>query len=177
MSNSSDEQMVLLDSDVIRHFLKGRQAQILPQLYPRRLAILDIVSAELFRSRHLRTPVENFITMFRLIEISFPTDQIEVLSEYSTLCETRDEGESACMAYAKFYDHIVASSNIKDIKKYCIDNGITYLTTMDLLLEAYYKNLISKDDCTEFIRTVKESGSKLPVDTIDQYIELLNRTQ
>ncbi|MBL7066591.1 MAG: hypothetical protein ISS29_01850 [Candidatus Marinimicrobia bacterium] len=179
MSKSTNDPLIILDSDVIRHFLKGGQIHILPKLYPRRLVILDIVKSELCQSRHLVDQVCNFISFFKIIEVQFPTHDMKIFSEYIRLreVELRGDGESACMAFAKFNNHIIASSNLKDIQKYCIDNGITYLTTMDLLLEAYYKNLISKDDCTEFIRTVKESGSKLPVDTIDQYIELLNRTQ
>jgi hypothetical protein len=45
-------------------------------------------------------------------------------------------GESLAMVYCKYNHNVLASSNLKDIKKYCTDNGITYVTTMDLLHRA-----------------------------------------
>jgi hypothetical protein len=84
---------------------------------------------------------------------------------------TFGKGESACMAYCKFNKGILASSNLKDIAKYCEDNGITYLTTMVFLTEALKANQMTEKECNGFIRNVKTAGSKLPVDTIAEYLK------
>jgi len=51
-------------------------------------------------------------------------------------------GESAIMALAQVEQHVVASSNIKDVKDYCNSNNIDWITTMDLLAEAYNRRYL-----------------------------------
>lgn len=87
------------------------------------------------------------------------------------LIRTFGKGESACMAYCRFNKDILASSNLKDISKYCEDNGITYLTTMDFLAEALKAKQLTEQECNDFIRDVKAAGSKLPVDTIAEFLK------
>ena len=81
-------------------------------------------------------------------------------------------GESACMAVAKCENDIIASSNLKDIKTYCEENSITYLTTMDILMDAIEKSVLSEDECDQIIQKVKASNSKLPVNSISEYRKL-----
>jgi len=94
-----------------------------------------------------------------------------VLAEYARLKKLLlGPGESACLAYCKFHGDAIASSNLKDIKAYCLENNIQYLTTMDFVYEAYSKELLTEADCDFFIYNVKSKGSKLPCDTIKEYI-------
>lgn len=162
---------ILLDSDVIRHFLKGGILD-LPKIYPGRLVILDIVKSELFRSRHLQIPVNNFISLCKIEVAPFPTYKLEIMQEYAALKRRFGDGESACMALARYERHYIASSNLKDIKGYCEQNGIIYLTTMDILLEGLNKRILKEEDCDRFIKRVKEKGSKLPVDNMKEYIKI-----
>ena len=85
---------ILLDSDVIRHFLKGGILG-LPKIYPGRLVILDIVKSELFRSRHLQIHVNNFISMCKIEVAPFPTRKLEIMQEYAALKRHFGDGESA----------------------------------------------------------------------------------
>jgi hypothetical protein len=91
--------------------------------------------------------------------------------EYARLIKTFGKGESACMAYCKFNKDILASSNLKDISIYCEENEITYLTTMDFLAEALNEKQLTEHECNDFIRNVKAVGSKLPVNTIAEYLK------
>ena len=75
------------------------------------------------------------------------------------------------MAYCRFNKDILASSNLKDITKYCEDNGLVYLTTMDFLAEALRAKQLTEQECNDFIKNVKAVGSKLPVNRIDEYIK------
>jgi len=73
------------------------------------------------------------------------------------------------MAVAKYNKHYIASSKLKDIKEYCLRNGITYLTTMDILVDGISTGIFSEKDCDKFILEVKQKGSKLPTNTIKEY--------
>lgn len=160
----------LLDSDVVRHFIAGGQILLLSSIFPKRFVMLDKVKAELCRSKKLEPLVNSFLTMCKIKVLTFPNKR-DIIMEYARLVKTFGEGESACLAVARFESKYVASSNIRGIKKYCEDNKITYLTTMDILLQAYRDEKLSEADCDYFIYNVLKSGSKLPCDTIAKYIE------
>jgi len=169
-----DDTKILLDSDVIRHLIKGDKLSLLHKLFGDHLVLLKVVYDELFRSTQIQPIIENFIKFNNLKIIEFPSDNLEILKEYANLKKRFGDGESACMAVAKFQNNIIASSNLKDIKDYCIQNKIVYLTTMDILLEAVDTQLLSEDNCNHVIQTIKAKNSKLPVNTIAEYRQLIN---
>ena len=141
MSKSS-EPNILLDSDVVRHFINGGKIHHLSSIYPRRFVMLDKVKNELCRSKSLETTITNFLTMTKVPVVPFPK-QMEIIKEYALLTKQFGEGESACMAVAKHQKQFIASSNLKDISAFCNANGITYLTTMDILLHAFNTKIFS----------------------------------
>jgi hypothetical protein len=87
--------------------------------------------------RSLHTQLDNQINILKNIELEEFAPTGEMLHEYAKLSNTFGDGESACMAYCKFNHDVVGSSNLKDIKKYCDDNNITYVTTLDFLYYAF----------------------------------------
>ena len=89
--------------------------------------------------------------------------------EYALLLRTFGKGESAGMAYCKFNHDVLGSSNLRDIKEYCQNNGITYLTTLDFLYYALKRNKLTEQECNQFIKEVRSKGSKLPDIDIANY--------
>ena len=164
------ETLILLDADVISHFISGGQFALLPSIFKNRKVVMDIVATELRASRKFRNYIDNVIGTGFIKEINFQTNRL-VMIEYAKLIKTFGKGESACMAYCKYNKDILASSNLKDIASYCEDNAIPYLTTMDLLAEAWKEKQLTEQECNDFIRDVKAVGSKLPVNTIGEYIK------
>jgi len=164
------KKLILLDTDVISHFIKAGKILLLPQIFKYQKAILDIVNKELKLRKDFKQFTDNIQNFGLIKEISFQTDK-QILAEYAKLNKTYGKGESACMAYCKFNKDVLASSNLRDISKYCQDNGIEYVTTMDFLVEAKESGLFSEIECNEFIKEVKAKGSKLPVNMIAEYIK------
>src|SRR5690554_3323882 len=141
----NDAPQILLDSDVVRHFISGHQILLLPSIFPKRFVMLDKVKAELCRSKKLAPIVNNFLFSCKIDVLPFPGKR-EIVMEYAKLLRNFGEGESACLAVARFENKFIASSNLRDIKKYCEENAITYVTTMDLLLQAYRQGQLSEAD-------------------------------
>ena len=166
-------KLILLDSDVISHFVKGGQILLLPQIFQYKKVILDIVFHELKKRKGYELFTENIIRFKLITEIPFP-ENFEIQREYAHLLRFFGKGESACMAFCKFNHQILASSNIRDVWDYCRNNNITLLTTMDFLAEAYKTGILTEQQCNDFIKTVKEKGSKLPVDSIKVYLSDFN---
>lgn len=158
---------IIVDADVIIHFSKGEQLFLLRQIFPNQLYIVKDVFLEVFKG-NLRTEIENLIKMCLLKELDFSSD-MEVVKEYARLKKTFGPGESACMAYCKFHRDVLASSNLKDIKQYCDENEITYLTTMDFIEAAFETGLLTEDECDTFINNVITKGSRLPFESLAEY--------
>lgn len=171
MSKNNVLPSILLDSDVIRHFIAGGRLLQLTSIFPGRFVMLEKVKSELCRSKSLELQVNNLLTFTKIPVIPFPTD-INVIREYAQLIKKFGEGESACMAVAKYSKQYIASSNLKDIKAYCIQNSITYLTTMDILVEAFLKKIMTEAECDQFIHDVLAKGSKLPCKSLQEYLKI-----
>ena len=166
---------IMLDADVLIHFIRGNQIGNLHNVFKNELVLIDIVFDEVFNGSSLRTPVENLIKFGFVTEMKLDDAGSDVKREYYRLTSSRGgdlgKGESAIMAYCRYNDDVLASSNLTDINNYCEEHGITYLTTMDILAEAFRVNLLTEAECDEFIITVKRKGSRLikGVDKIRDY--------
>jgi predicted nucleic acid-binding protein len=166
--SSSDERKILLDSDVIRNFIRGERPDLLPKIFPNRLVVLEQVHNEICRDIRIRKYLEIPIDEGLIEYLDFPYE-LDILIEYEKLKEIMDDGESACLAYAKFKDMSVASSNLKQITNYCEGNGIEILPTMEILLIAENKEILSAAECNDFIKLVIKNGGFLPCNTIEEY--------
>jgi hypothetical protein len=159
---------IVVDSDVLIHFAKGGALSSLPSIFPEyQYIILRNVYDEV---RTLQKQLDNQINLLKNIEVEEFAPTGEMLLEYANLCNTFGDGESACMAYCKFNHDVVGSSNLKDIKKYCNNNNITYVTTLDFLYYAFKRDVLTAGECNRIIQDVRTQGSKLPDITIEKYI-------
>ncbi|MDD4639477.1 MAG: hypothetical protein PHT63_06965, partial [Bacteroidales bacterium] len=79
-------------------------------------------------------------------------------------------GESLCLVYCKYNHNVIASSNVKHIINFCVQNDIVYITTEDMLYKALQKGLMTFDECEEFIRTLIKQDSYLSIRSMDEYV-------
>lgn len=128
---------IVLDADVIIHFSKGGLLSLLPQIFPEyEYIVLDKVYNEL---SSVKSQLDNQIKYLGNIKKVEFTPTIEILREYASLKARFGDGESACMAYCRYTANIIGSSNLRDIKNYCTEHKITFLTTLDFLYYAWYR--------------------------------------
>ena len=160
---------IVLDADVIIHFSKGGLLSLLPQIFPEyEYIVLDKVYDELSTVRH---QLDNQISLLGNIKKVEFAPTLEILREYATLKKKFGDGESACMAYCRYTSNIIGSSNLRDIKNYCTEHQITYLTTLDFLYYAWRRKKLTEEDCNTFMNEVRAKGSRIPViDSITQYV-------
>lgn len=164
-------KIILVDADVVSHFVSAGEILMLPSIFPYPVKLLDKVYAELERWHDRKREVDNLIN-FKLLEVlPFPDNNPEIVKEFFWIRKMLDKGmgESACMAVARHTKDILASSNLKDIKSYCEMHKITYLTTMDFLCHALSTGLFDESRCNAFIKAVRSKGQKLPVDAMSAY--------
>lgn len=173
-NNTTDSRKILLDGDVISHFIKGNLFNLLSKLYPNRLLILDIVKVEISQRKGWSKLIDELIKEHGIQEQVFPGNK-EFINEYASLIspygQALGKGESACMVYCRFNKEILASSNLKDIQRYCSFHRIEYMTTVDIIYEGYQNGYINEIDGDSFILNVKSRGSKFPFNTMKELID------
>lgn len=165
---SPGEPKILLDCDVFIHFLKGGRIYELFKIFPGRFVMLDRVKMELLKRNSNQLAVAVVFGTADIEEMAMPTDQ-EIVKEYFTLKKLMDDGEAACLAVARFRKEYVASSNITQISGYCATHQIGLYTTMDLLVEAVTRGVLTEAECDQFITEVRVRNSKLPCGTMAEY--------
>jgi hypothetical protein len=161
----------LIDADVVSHFITGEEAIMLNQIFPGNpISILDKVHGELQKwpSQKVRTEISLLLSKKIIRLMHFPEENEDIRKEYSYIKKTlfKGDGESACLAVARYNKNILASSNLKDIKHYCDMHKIDYLTTMDFLCEALRTELFNESRCNTFINKILAAKSKLPVQSM-----------
>jgi predicted nucleic acid-binding protein len=167
---------ILIDADILIHFSLGDSLLRINDIYPQyEKWVLDVVEKEISKrlsSAHHQLQFALNQAIFKRVEM--PSITSEAYKEFIRLKKENPkigEGEAACMAFARFNDHILASSNFRDIKKYCEQHQILYVSTMDLLKEAMDKNILTEEACDQFIDKVKKQGSQLPCNYMFEYTE------
>ena len=164
-----EKTQIVLDADVIIHFSKGDSLSLLPQIFPNyEYVLLEAVHEELLSD--IKTQINNQIILLKNITLLPFAPRGEMLREYAMLKSRFGKGESACMAYCLFTHNVIGSSNLRDIRTYCQEKQITYLTTIDFLWHAWHKQLLTTDEVNIFISEVKAKGSILPDVDIEKYV-------
>ena len=163
---------IVLDADVIIHFSKGGCLHLLPKVLPNcSFVVLSVVRNEL-RS-DTKNELDNHIHYLNNISFIEYNPIGEERREFARLMSSSGlclgKGESACMTYARFHHNVVGSSNLKDIRDYCAEFGIAYLTTWDFLYYAFKAGLMTKGEIMEFVQKVRAAGSILPEMDIETY--------
>lgn len=169
MKKIDPNKKIILDADVIIHFSKGGALGQLPHIFTNKMYVPDIVYHEALSQEH-KIEVNNLFN-FKLVEELEIKTEINVFREYNQLKKKYGKGESACMAYCRYHNDVIGSSNLKDIKQYCQENDIVYLTTMDFLAEAFRTGKMDEAACDFFIYTVKLKGSRLPFNSIKAFLD------
>jgi hypothetical protein len=164
-------RLILIDADVIGHFITAGEQDQINQIFPNTILVLDKVKKEASVLPYRAPIVEALIEDNRITVLPFPEHDEVIKQEYFYIKKTLDkgDGESACLAVARFSYSIIASSNLKDIKNYCTNHKIDYLTTMDFLCYALSKGKWTRTRCDAFIKKVKEKKQKLPCNSMAEY--------
>ncbi len=160
---------IVLDADVVIHFAKGERLSMLPNILPEyEYVLLEAVHEELLSD--IRTQIDHQMALLKNITLIPFAPRGEMLREYAMLKSRFGKGESACMAYCLFTHNVIGSSNLRDIRAYCEEKQIVYLTTLDFLWYAWQRGLLTPAEIADFITEVKQKGSKLPDVKIEKYV-------
>lgn len=115
------ERTILIDADVVSHFISGGRIHILAKIFPFRIKLLDKVYAELEKRPRMKREIDQLLGSSEIYMMLFPENNDEIKIEYFHLKKLmfKGDGEAACMAVVRYSKNILASSNLRDVKAYC----------------------------------------------------------
>lgn len=156
MRMSKSKKIILLDCDLISHFIVNNCLEDLPKiLSPHECYVVDYVYDEIKRHQLRKAFIDNQISCGAIQLMNFPHSDIDIKKEFALIKTTNylvGDGERACMAIASQNKEIIASSNFRDVAPYCVKKGIHYLGTLDILILAHEKELYDENKCDDFIK-------------------------
>ena len=170
---------IVLDADVVIDFIDANHLFDLPRVLPNYdFVILDVVvDKELGKWKstkdYILKHIEWIKTGSKLSVIHWNPDR-ETLQIYAELKRTKGMGESACIAYCQTHNDVLASCNLRDTKAYCEENGITYVTFLDLVWYAWQNGVMNEAECDKCIQDAIAAGNKIPNVSISQYIPTIS---
>jgi len=168
------EPPLILDADFISSFAWVNRLDILEGLYPKRMVILDEVLEELNRVPHLAAKVEVSVGNGHIKHMLIFADSPEAL-QLGKLLDTGKygSGEAACMAYLTQHDGILGSNNLSDVKAFCIQNKKRFLTTADVMYQAYETNLVGLEEADKVWSDMISKRRKLPALSFSEYMSAI----
>lgn len=168
----SSKVHILIDADVIIHLFHSEKISLLSALYKGRIKMLDIVLDELRSNRTINASLHTIFLFSGIEELVFPTtSNAAMFQEYIRLKnEIKGKGERATLLYCKYNQHIIASSNTKDIVPFCQKNTMEYLTTLDIFCVAENRGIITKKEANDYIKLIFDKGSYVCCKTIEEHI-------
>lgn len=154
---------IVLDTDVVLHFMKGDRLSLLLDIFASECEYVMLSTTyDEIRNKDQRNQIDNHICLMKnLTKIEFnPTG--EMRRTYAMLTSRFGRGESACMAYCQYEHHVIGSNNTRDIREYCNNNGISYLTTADFLYYAIRRGMMTEAEAAQMIADARAKGSNVP---------------
>lgn len=170
---------ILLDADVISHFMaSGEQALLCKVFSNDLLMIVDQVYTEASYCPWdplRKEKLDILIKDSHIFRLSFPQDlSSQVVDEYFRLKAENPrlgKGERACMSIARFHNDVIASSNFRDVASYCSVHNIVYLGFLDILWIAMKTNLLTEDAANAIVgNAIQYNGARFPVDNMAEYL-------
>jgi len=164
---------IVLDTNVIIHFIKGGCIGILHKIYSSYdLVILgSVMEEELPPHMSHRKVLDKCMALIkggiRVVDWT-PSEEYEI-ADFAELEKKFGTGESLCLVYCKYNHNVIASSNVRHIYSFCEKNDIQYVTTTDLLYHAYQIGKMTIEQCDEFILAVNNNGSNLGINKMSDY--------
>ena len=153
---------IVLDTDVVLHFMKGSRLSLLLDIFASECEYVMLSTTyDEIRNRDQKNQIDNHINLLKnLTKVEFnPTGEMRRV--YAMLTSQFGKGESACMAYCQFEHHVIGSNNTRDIREYCNNHGISYLTTGDFLYYAIKRGMMTESDATQLIADARAQGSNV----------------
>lgn len=172
------DRKLFFDTDCLSAFLWVDEQAILPRLYPGRIIIPEPVYAELSRPQisHLKRRIDTLKDkgQVRILPLSPDDSGYDLYMEMTNSPKNGKmiigKGEASVISLAKINNGIVASNNLRDIMQYIQEFGLSYITTGDIMIEAFHNGLITEAQGNAIWASMLAKRRKLGAASFSDYL-------
>lgn len=115
--------------------------------------------------------------MIYKMEIVLGTDESRLFRELTKSPSAGNsiigKGEASALVLAKFQNGIVASNNLKDVKKYTQEFNLTLITTADILVAAFTDLVIDETEANKIWADMIKKQRKLPANSFSEFLRMI----
>ena len=174
---------LFFDTDCLSSFLWVEREDIILLNYSGRIVIPQFVYEEFCRPgvQHLLMTLDNLIRTKTVIKMDIPygssdADLFRQLTKKPVSgMQTIGKGEASALVLAKSHDGIVASNNLRDVKRYADEFNLQIMTTAEILVEAYGVLYISLPEADKIWKDMLLKKRKLPTASFSEYLKNYDR--
>ena len=165
---------VFFDTDCISSFLWVDERNVIEELFNARIVIPEEVYEELSNPRvpHLKEQTDKMIANgHATVDAIEEGSSAFIIFNKLTNIQNRPiigKGEGAAIALAYTGSGILASNNLRDVKKYVKEYRLEHYTTLDILIMAEEKGILCETECESIWREMKQKGIMLPTGSYDE---------
>lgn len=164
------------DTDCLSSFLMTDNEEIILDMYSGIIVLPSFVYSETMKKEGLREKVLDLEKRKLIIkhDIIHGTDEYR---EYIHLTSKNysdkviGKGEASAIACVKCQGGILASNNFKDISYYIDKYQLDYITTSDILLDAFNEKRLSLQQANNIWKQMREIGNYMPNKTFSEYLK------
>lgn len=169
---------LFFDSDCISSFLWVGKEWILTEMYAGRIVIPKPVYDELSYPRiaHLKVRVDELLARgeAQVEAICIDTMEYRQYVQLTTGIEKGraiiGKGEAAAIVLARNRNGVVASNNLRDICFYMKEYGMCYITTGDILVEAFQHGMITEEQGNVIWKSMLARRRKIGASSFTDYL-------
>lgn len=175
-------EIVFFDADCLCSFIWAKVEDVLFRCLDGADFVLpDQVYDEISRVAYLKRRVDFLMRGGRLRKegISLNGEDLSLYFELTSgprFLPVIGKGEAAGIVLAKRHDGILASNNLRDVKRYVRKFGLKHITTAEILYLAVRKGVIAFDQTCQSWLAMLSKKRKLPFKTFTEYSKYVEST-
>lgn len=169
--------IIFFDTDILSSFLLTHHELILIQLFSGRMSLPRQVYDEINKVTLLKGKIEVLKIHHHIEIIDMDSGGAEenlyiqfINGTWMPGLPLIGRGEAASIVLSHTRNGILASSNFRDVQPYVTHFGLNHLGTLDIIEQAYQKNLLSIAQCDHLVASMVRLNRRLPHRTFSDYL-------
>ncbi|WP_455031558.1 hypothetical protein [Oribacterium sp.] len=169
---------IFFDTDCICAFLWINNESLLEKMFLGKIVIPKEVYNEIDRPTipHLKTRIDQLIANGSAIVMSMDisSEEYALYRELTTGSggnKVIGSGEAASISLAKKHNGVLGSNNLRDVSYYINKYSLRYVTTGDILVEAFQKELITEQEGNTLWASMLKKRRKIGANSFTEFLQ------
>lgn len=169
---------IFFDTDCISAFLWINEESLLEKMFPGKIIIPKEVYNEIDRPTipHLKIRIDQLIAngSATIMSMDIRSEEYVLYRELTTDSgrnKVIGSGEAASISLAKKHNGVLGSNNLRDVSYYIKKYSLKYVTTGDILVEAFQKGFITEQEGNTIWASMLKKRRKIGANSFTEFLQ------